>query len=102
MANVEPNTILICELRKQRGLTQEQLAERAGLLPETVQRAERDRSLTLDSVRAIAGALDVDAEALITRAAAGLPPSPLWQKVRARNLLPELERAAREVSIAGG
>lgn len=102
MTNVEPNTILISELRKQRGLTQEQLAERAGLSPETVQLAERDGSLTLDSVKAIAGALEVDTGALITRAAAGLPPSPLWQKVKGRNLLPEFERAAREVVIAGG
>jgi transcriptional regulator with XRE-family HTH domain len=54
----------IQELRLQRGWSQEQLAEAAGLSARTVQRMEGGRPGSLDTLKAIAAAFDVDVASL--------------------------------------
>jgi transcriptional regulator with XRE-family HTH domain len=56
----------ICELRKSRGLTQEELAEEAGLHRTYVGSVERgERNVTIDSMYRLAGALDVSVWSLL-------------------------------------
>ncbi len=52
-------------LRTQRGWTQEQLAEIAGISPRTIQRVETLESAAYETVRAIAGAFDLDFDQLL-------------------------------------
>lgn len=47
-------------LRAERGWTQEELADRAGLATRTVQHAESGRSVSLATLAALAGALGCD------------------------------------------
>lgn len=55
------NGELIRDLRKTRGLTQEQLAELAGYSPRLIRKAESGRSLNADTVEVIAEALSTPA-----------------------------------------
>ena len=54
------NKTLISDLRKQKGLTQEKLAELAGLNVRTIQRLESGEDASLETLRSIAVALDVE------------------------------------------
>ncbi|MDF7627167.1 helix-turn-helix domain-containing protein [Lactobacillaceae bacterium L1_55_11] len=54
----------IAALRKEAGLTQEELAERAYLTVRTIQRAEAGQDVSLDSLNAIANVLNVPVSAL--------------------------------------
>lgn len=47
-------------LRKRNGLTQEELAERAGIAAQTISRAERGRALSIANIKSVAGALGVN------------------------------------------
>jgi transcriptional regulator with XRE-family HTH domain/tetratricopeptide (TPR) repeat protein len=58
------------ELRGQRALSQEDLAEIAGVSDDTISRAERGRSISFDNARAIAAAFNVDVASLLP---AGIP-----------------------------
>lgn len=46
-------------LRKRNGLTQEDLAERAGMAPQTISRAERGGVLSIANIKRVAKALEV-------------------------------------------
>ncbi|MBK1732775.1 helix-turn-helix domain-containing protein [Thiococcus pfennigii] len=64
-------------LRRQRGLTQIQLAEAAGIAQTYVGQIERDgRNVTLDVLEAIAVALGVAASELVTPPAGAAAPAP--------------------------
>ena len=54
------NKTLISDLRKQKGLTQEKLAELTGLNVRTIQRLESGEDASLETLRSIAVALDVE------------------------------------------
>jgi len=56
--------LLIQKLRLQRGWSQEQLAELAGLSARTIQRIERGQNPSAESLKAIAAVLEVDFGAL--------------------------------------
>ena len=60
----DDSSLLIQKLRLQRGWSQEQLAELAGLSVRTIQRAERGQNPSAESLKAIAAVLDVDFGAL--------------------------------------
>jgi transcriptional regulator with XRE-family HTH domain len=62
---LNPDGATIRSLRIQRGWTQEQLAEIAGVSPRTVQRAETADAASFDTVRAIAGAFECDFDRLL-------------------------------------
>lgn len=56
------------EIRKSRGLSQEQLAEKAGVNQATISKIERgDGNPTLEMINALAAALDVETADLFTR-----------------------------------
>src|SRR5712691_5828070 len=55
------------KLRRQRSMTQAVLATAADVSDDTVSRAERDQSVSLENAMAIAGALNVDVAALVTK-----------------------------------
>lgn len=55
----------VAEIRAERGLTQEQLAERAGVLPKYIQRIEWGReNLSIESLVNLANLLRTDVKAL--------------------------------------
>lgn len=55
----------IKNIRKEKGWTQEQLAEKAGMHPTYIGKAERgEKSLTLDSLENVVNALDITYEEL--------------------------------------
>lgn len=54
------NKTLIAQLRKNHGWTQEQLAEKSGLTARTIQRLEAGSDVSLDTLSAVATALDVN------------------------------------------
>ena len=61
----------IAQLRRERGLTQEQLSEQMGVLPQYLQRIEAGReNLTLRSLAKIAGLLGVDPSELVAPSSA--------------------------------
>jgi transcriptional regulator with XRE-family HTH domain len=62
---LNPDGAKIRALRVQRGWTQEQLAEIAGVSSRTVQRAETADCVAFDTVRAIAGAFGADFDQLL-------------------------------------
>jgi len=62
---LNPDSAKIKALRLQRGWTQEQLAEIAGVSPRTIQRAETANCAAFETVRAIAGAFETDFDQLI-------------------------------------
>ncbi|WP_032800561.1 helix-turn-helix domain-containing protein, partial [Streptococcus sobrinus] len=53
------NKTLVANLRKQKGWTQERLAEKAGLSVRTIQRIERGDDSSLETLGLVANALDV-------------------------------------------
>lgn len=55
---------LVIELRKERSWSQEELSVASGLNLRTVQRIEREGSISLQSKKAIASAFDIEATAL--------------------------------------
>ena len=64
----------IAQIRHERGLTQEQVAEQAGIDPQTVQRAEVGRSaLSLARLRVIAGVLGVTMPELFAEVGTAIP-----------------------------
>lgn len=63
--NLNPDGARIKALRIQRGWTQEQLAEIAGVSTRTVQRAERANAAAFETLRAVAGAFEVDFDQLL-------------------------------------
>jgi transcriptional regulator with XRE-family HTH domain len=52
--------MLIQKLRLQRGWSQEQLGEISGLSPRTIQRLERGQPASLESLKALAAAFEID------------------------------------------
>jgi transcriptional regulator with XRE-family HTH domain len=56
--------MLIQKLRLQRGWSQEQLGEISGLSPRTIQRLERGQPASLESLKALASAFEIDLEQL--------------------------------------
>src|SRR5512138_2571700 len=62
---LNPDGAKIRVLRVQRGWTQEQLAEIAGVSSRTVQRAETAESASFETLRAIAGAFESDFDQLL-------------------------------------
>lgn len=58
------NSDLIRELRERHGLTQETLAEAAGLSTRTIQRLERGGVASMETAMALASVFDIDATAL--------------------------------------
>ena len=88
----------LAEVRRTRGLTQEQLAEIVGVDPQTIQRAETGRtSLSLLRIRRVADALDVNLGELFREVGAEMPEQ--WLEPGAAELLavwsgvPEARRA---------
>jgi transcriptional regulator with XRE-family HTH domain len=62
---LNPDGIKIRTLRVQRGWTQEQLAEIAGISLRTIQRAEAANSAAFETIRAIAAAFETDFDQLL-------------------------------------
>lgn len=52
--------MIVKKLRLQRGWSQEQLAEMAGVTPRTIQRIERGQNPSLETARALASVFEVD------------------------------------------
>jgi len=70
----------LAQIRRERGLTQEQLAELAGVDPQTIQRAENGRTaLSLVRLRGIAKVLGVGLADLFGAEQASVPEAP-WGK----------------------
>jgi DNA-binding XRE family transcriptional regulator len=63
--DIKLNTQLLKKLRDDRAWSQEQLATVSGLSLRTVQRIEADGNASLESRKAIASALDIDAAQLV-------------------------------------
>ena len=60
----------ICECRKSLSLTQEQLAEQAGICQQFLSRLERGKGIpSLETIMALCDAMSVSPERLLTRAA---------------------------------
>ncbi len=68
------STELLVRLRNERSWSQEELAIASGLNLRTVQRVERDGSVSLQSKKALAAALDIDPRDLDARPATRLCP----------------------------
>jgi transcriptional regulator with XRE-family HTH domain len=60
------NTTRIAQLRKERGMTQEQLAFQAGISVRTVQRLESGEDMSLSTLNLVANALKVDVRDLFS------------------------------------
>jgi transcriptional regulator with XRE-family HTH domain len=63
--NLNPDGAKIKALRIKRGWTQEQLAEIAGISTRTVQRAEKANTAAFETLRAVAGAFEMDFDQLL-------------------------------------
>ena len=70
-SKLNPDGAIIRTLRIQRGWTQEQLAEIAGISSRTVQRAETANCASFETVRAIAAAFETDFDQLLVSEACG-------------------------------
>jgi uncharacterized membrane protein YhaH (DUF805 family)/DNA-binding XRE family transcriptional regulator len=70
----EGGTVRVRELRLSRGWSQEELAERSGLSVRTIQRIEGGAPAGLESLRALAAALEVDVAELRSREGGPLSP----------------------------
>jgi len=64
-SKLNPNGSKIRSLRIQRGWTQDQLADIAGISSRTIQRAETADSAAFETLRAIAGAFETDFDQLL-------------------------------------
>ncbi|MFC2401231.1 MAG: helix-turn-helix domain-containing protein [Streptococcus sobrinus] len=73
------NKTLVANLRKQKGWTQERLAEKAGLSVRTIQRIERGDDSSLETLGLVANALDVSIKELFQAD----EPSPKMEEVAA-------------------
>lgn len=71
--NLNPDGARIKALRIQRGWTQEQLAEIAGVSTRTIQRAERANAAAFETLRAVAGAFEADFHQLLRPEACDAP-----------------------------
>lgn len=67
------------DIRKQRGMTQEDLAYAAGITQGMVSQIENGRRVRLDTLEAVASALKVDLGALFSRAQTGELPEQIAQ-----------------------
>lgn len=61
------NPLLLCELREDACWSQEELAVAAGVSARTVQRLEKGHGASLETIKAVASALAVDASELTRR-----------------------------------
>ena len=61
---IEGSRMLIQKLRLQRGWSQEQLAELSGLSVRTIQRLERGQTASVESLKALASAFEIDFSSL--------------------------------------
>jgi transcriptional regulator with XRE-family HTH domain len=69
MAKIPPATSIgdrVRQHRQNQGLSQEQLAVKAGLYSRTIRRIEQGEDFTFGSLAAIAAALDIDPAALMS------------------------------------
>ena len=74
--------MLIQKLRLQRGWSQEQLAEVSGLSARTVQRLERGQPASLESLKALASAFDLDLKDLQEPSMTSNPTEPGLKDIR--------------------
>ena len=74
--------MLIQKLRLQRGWSQEQLAEVSGLSAQTVQRLERGQPASLESLKALASAFDLDLKDLQEPSMTSNPTEPGLKDIR--------------------
>lgn len=93
--NLNPDGTKIKALRIQRGWTQEQLAEIAGISTRTVQRAERANTAAFETLRAIAVAFEMDFDQLLRPEVCDLP------NTESRATQPSLEPGYAEPIPAG-
>jgi transcriptional regulator with XRE-family HTH domain len=78
--------MIVRKLRLQRGWTQEQLAEMAGLSVRSIQRVERGRNCSLETLKCLAAVFEVDLSAL----------QPGGETMNTESQLPEDEKEAIE------
>jgi transcriptional regulator with XRE-family HTH domain len=91
------NEMRIGELRRLRGWTQERLAETSGVAVRTVQRMESGNDASLESLSAVAAALEVPVRDLfVTEEPASLDPG-----VRGLDERAEQQQAQRDASASG-
>lgn len=91
------NEMRITALRRERGWTQEHLAETSGIAVRTVQRLEAGKEASLETLGAIARALDVPVRDLFAAEEA----SDLDPAVRGLDERTAADRAARDRVVAG-
>lgn len=91
------NEMRIAALRRERGWTQERLAETSGVAVRTVQRIESGKDASLETLGAIARALDVPVRELF----ADQEPVTLGPAVRGLDERTAADQAARDRVVAG-
>jgi transcriptional regulator with XRE-family HTH domain len=91
------NEMRIALLRRERGLTQERLAETSGIAVRTIQRVESGNDASLETLSAIARALDVPVRDLFAQE----DPADLEPGVRGLDERTAADQAARDRSVAG-
>lgn len=91
------NEMRIAALRRERGWTQERLAETSGIAVRTVQRLESGKDASLETLSAIARALDVTVRDLF----ATQEPADLDPGVRGLDERAAADQAARDRAVAG-
>lgn len=82
-------------LRKRNGFTQEELAERAGMAPQTISRAERGGVISIANIKRVAIALEVHPLELFANPDLETPTS-----VEVRRVIDLMQRAAPAVQQA--
>lgn len=82
-------------LRKRNGLTQEELAERAGMAPQTLSRAERGGVISIANIKRVATALDANPLELFVDPDQEIPAS-----VEIRRVVDLMQKAAPAVQQA--
>lgn len=94
--------MIIRKLRLEKGLSQEQLSEMAGISPRTLQRIERGANASPETLKCLAAVLEVDFSTLhkeqtmpITPPPSAIPATPTPQPAQAATL-PELSHEERE------
>ncbi|MFJ7288763.1 helix-turn-helix domain-containing protein [Curtobacterium sp. NPDC098951] len=91
------NEMRIAALRRERGWTQERLAEASGIAVRTVQRLEGGKDASLETLSALARALEVPVRDLFAAGeTSGLDPA-----VRGLDERTAADRAARDRAVAG-
>jgi fructose-1,6-bisphosphatase/inositol monophosphatase family enzyme/transcriptional regulator with XRE-family HTH domain len=104
MGTVQPNADLLRELREQKHLTQEDLAELADVSVDTVQRVEHGENISADALQRILRSLKpgITIDQVIAHTIPGVPPSKLMERITERELWADLERRLREIVMSGG